>query len=351
MSKTLKIWLIPLIAVILLLLIIAWMTGSFRQQIEPGLQLQESESGLEPFVAQRVDLLATEPVPANIGARQATTISSRTLARITKLEVRAGDSVVQGQLLLELEQSDLQSQLEQSREQVRAVEARLKEARQGLERAEQLHQQDLVADALLDEAQSRNDSLQAELASAKQAVKGSEIALSYTEIRSPLDGRVVVRFDEPGDTASPGDKLLSLYNPLSLRVEAAVREGLALTLELGQELSVEIPSLDKTVPAQIEELVPAANPGARSFMVKARIEYDDRLLPGMYARLLVPAESESLILIPAKYVREYGQLDVVWVQVENHVNRRFVRMGRERQPDLIEVISGLEAGETIVLPH
>jgi RND family efflux transporter MFP subunit len=351
MNSVIRNWLVPLIAVIALLLIIAWMAGSFRTKVEPGLQTFEASPGEEPFAAVRSDVLLTEPVPASIGARQATTISSRVLARITDITVRAGDVVTQGQLLLELERSDLESRLEQAREQVRSIEARLTEARLGLERAEQLHQQDLVADALLDEARASHGALSADLATARQAVKEAEIAIGFTEIRSPIDGRVVERFAEPGDTASPGDKLLSLYNPLSLRIEAAVREGLALPLTLGQALEVEIPSLQKTIPAQIEELVPAAHPGSRSFMIKARVEYDGQLLPGMYARLLVPASRESLILVPADRVSKYGQMDIVWVQSNGQTNRRFIRAGREVQPGMLEVISGLEEGDLVVLPR
>ena len=351
MSTILRKWLLPIFAVVVLLLIIAWMAGSFRAKIEPGLQPLEATAGKEPFAAVRQDVLVTEPVPANIGARQATTISSRTLARITNIAVRAGDTVIQGQLLLELERSDLESRREQAREQVRAAEARLTEARQGLERAQQLHRQNLVADTLLDEARSRHDALTAELATARQAVQEADIAIGFTVIKSPIDGRVVERFAEPGDTASPGDKLMSLYNPMTLRIEAAVREGLALPLTLGQELEVEIPSLNRTMLSQIEELVPAADPGSRSFMVKARIEYDGQLLPGMYARMLVPASRESLIMIPADRVTEYGQLDIVWVQSNGRIDRRFIRVGREIQPGMLEVISGLEEGELVVLPQ
>jgi len=342
-------WLLPVAAVVALLLIIAWMAGAFRDKIEPGLTLLEPDVAEESVAVVRENIVISEPVPAGIGARQATTISSRVLARITDITVRAGDTVSKGQLLLELERSDLESRLQQASERMRAVNARLTEARQSLDRAAQLYEQDLVAAAALDEAQANHAAFTAELANARQAVKEAEIAISFTVILSPIDGRVVERFAEPGDTASPGGKLLSLYNPMSMRVEASVREALALPLELGQELDVEIPATGTTLKAHIEELVPAADPGSRSFMVKARVDFMGQLLPGMYARMLVPAGIESLLLVPGEGVVRYGQLDIVWVLSKGRVDRRFIRIGREVRPGMLEVISGLEEGEQIIL--
>ena len=347
-SSIFKKWVLPLVAVLLLLLIIAWMAGSFREKIEPGIAQPEPDRHQDALTLTLEEVEMTEPVPASIGARQATTISSRTLARITSIKVRAGDVVTTGQLLLELERSDVESRLEQANEQVRAIAARLKEARQNLERAEQLYQRDLVAAAMLDKSRADFDSLNAELATARQAVKESEVAITFTEIRSPIDGRVVERFAEPGDTASPGDKLLALYNPLSMRIEAGVREGLAVNLSLGQEIEVEIPVLNTRQMARIEELVPAADPGSRSFMVKAQLDYGGQLLPGMYARMLIPTRTENLLLVPADRVVNYGQLDIVWVVDDGRVDRRFVRTGREVRPGMLLVISGLSEGEQVL---
>ena len=345
-----KKWFIPLAAIVLLLVIIAWMAGSFRDKIDPGLSAM-AESPVEGAVAVlRETLLVTESVPASIGARDATTISSRTLARITRISVRAGDRVDKDKLLIELERSDVESRLQQANEQVRGIAARLREAQQSLARAEELYRQKLVAAATLDEARANHDSLVADLATAKQAVKEAQTALSYTSILSPIDGRVVERFAEPGDTASPGDKLLTLYNPLSMRIEAAVREELALSLEIGQELQVEIPATGARLSARIEELVPAADPGSRSFMVKAQIGDSGQLMPGMYARMMVPAGERSLLLVPAERVLHYGQLDLVWVSEGNAVERRFVRSGREIRPGMVEVIAGLEEGEMVLTP-
>jgi membrane fusion protein (multidrug efflux system) len=181
-----------------------------------------------------------------------------------------------------------------------------------------------------------------------QGLEQAKTALTYTRITAPFDGRVVDRFAEPGDTAQPGMKLLALYNPLSLRVEAHVREGLALGLEVGQSMQVEIPSLDKIVNAVIEERVPAADPGSRSFLVKAGVAFDKSLLPGMYSRLLVPAGTGTRLLIPADRVVHVGQLDLVWVFENGQVQRRFVRIGQITETGQVEVIAGLKAGEQVL---
>lgn len=341
---------IPILALAGLALTIAWMAGAFRDKLAPGLEPPEAVAASGAYTVVREAIEVHEPVPASVGARQATTISSRTLARITEVTVRAGDSVTKGQLLIALERSELESRLQQTTEQLGSVSARLTEARQSLQRAEQLYAQKLVAAAVLDEARANHDALTADLAGARQAVREAEVALSYSEIRSPIEGRVVERFAEPGDTASPGDKLLALYNPNSMRVEAAVREGLALRLELGQELQVEIPATGSRLAAQIEELVPAADPGSRSFMVKAQVDYAGTLLPGMYARMLIPAGSENLLLVPADRVVEYGQLEIVWVASDGHVDRRFIRTGQEVRPGMLDVLAGLVEGEQVVQP-
>ena len=346
-----KKWFIPILAIVALLLIIAWMAGAFRDKVEPGLTQNILDDTADTVVVVREEGVITESVPASIGARQATTISSRTLARITQITVRAGDNVSKGQLLVELERSELESRLQQAAEEVKSYEARLTEAKQSLDRAEELYARQLVAAATLDEARADHGTLKAGLARARQAVNEAETALSYSTIVSPIDGRVVERFAEPGDTATPGDKLLTLYNPGSMRVEGAVREGLALSLELGQELQVDIPVTGSTITARIEELVPAADPGSRSFMVKAQIDYSGQLLPGMYARMQVPAGTRSMLLVPEERILHYGQLDLVWVGTQAGVERRFVRTGREVRPGMLEVLSGLAEGERILPPR
>lgn len=336
-------------ALALLLLLVAVMAGYFTPKISPGLEPVIAIDSSDAFTVIARDAPFTEPVPASIEAKETTIISSRLLARITSISVRAGDLVEQGQLLLELEKTDLLARAQQAREQILSIEARLNEASKNLQRTEELHKRGLIAAADRDAARANTTALAADLGSARQALEQAEIAVSYTTIRSPIAGRIVDRFAEPGDTAAAGQKLLSLYNPFSLRVEAWVREQLALSLEPGQLLQVEIPAAERTLTAQIEEIVPAANPGSRSFMVRAILPPDHMLLPGMYARLQVFAGSRTRLLIPLDRVASVGQLDVVWVAHEGTTERRFVTLGQPTTDGLIEVISGLKSGD-LVLP-
>lgn len=335
-------------AVLALLLLVAVMAGLFNGRIPPGLDPPQPADTGNALVVDLQETPFTEPVPATVEARETTIISSRILARITRIPVRAGDLVEEGRVLLELEKTDLLARAEQAREQINAVEARLTEARQNLERAEELHRRGLIAIAARDAARADAAALEAELRSARQRLEEAETAVGYTEIRSPIAGRIVDRFAEPGDTASPGQKLLSLYNPFSLRVEAWVREQLALSLRIGDVLEVEIPSLAETVNARIEEIVPAADPGSRSFLVRAILPEDPAFLPGLYARLAVPAGSRPRLLVPTDRVAKVGQLDVIWVAVDGSSERRFVRLGESTSGGMVEVISGLDPGERIL---
>ncbi|MBT4522328.1 MAG: efflux RND transporter periplasmic adaptor subunit [Halieaceae bacterium] len=345
--------LVPLFAVLLLLVAIGWMAGLFSNKLAPGLVDSSGAPALSedrPFaLAVHRTENAIETVPGTLQAKHATLISSRIVARIEKIHVSAGDLVGSGDSLISLEKSDVEARSQQAENKVHAVEVRDAEASRNLARATSLHKQGLIAVADLDAARANKDALEAELSAARDAAAEAAATLQFALIRSPIDGRVVDRFAEPGDTATPGTTLLSLYNPLTLRVEAQVREQRAVELTIDQKISIRVPSLDYAMTGAIDELVPAADPGSRSFLIKVRVDYNARLQPGMYAQLLLEAPPTEMTLIPATSVARFGQLDVVWVETDGHYLRRFVKLGRQRSPDKIEVLSGIRAGEKVLL--
>ncbi|MEH6589101.1 MAG: efflux RND transporter periplasmic adaptor subunit [Halioglobus sp.] len=341
--------LLPMFTVATLLLVIAWVAGLFSEKVQPGLTQPIAEAVAEVILVSTSQAQLYESVAASIEAKQATIISSRILARIEKVFVRAGDEVEKGQTLIELEKSDLESRVARAEASIQAVSARLIEAQQSLARSRELAGQGVLAQGDLDRAQANHDSLLADLASARQTLNEATAALGFARVVAPIAGRIVDRFAEPGDTAQPGMQLLSLYNPLSLRVEAHVREALALTLKPDQPLRVTIAATGETIDSVIEEMVPAGNAGSRSFLVKSRLQHSTGLLPGMYAHVHIPAGEISLILIPKSSVASVGQLDVVRVQNGTTVERRFVQIGKAYPGEMVEVIAGIEGGDSVLL--
>jgi RND family efflux transporter MFP subunit len=161
---------------------------------------------------------------------------------------------------------------------------------------------------------------------------------------------VIERYADPGDTARQGVPLMRLYDPGSLRLEAAVRESTAAQLAVGQSMSVRIDALDRIFTAVIEEIVPSVDPGSRTFLVKAGIQDAAGIYPGMFGRLLIPTGTVEKLYVPKQAVIRVGQLEFVWVRSGGQTLRRYVRSGAAGDGGRIEIRSGLKSGEMVVLP-
>ncbi|MDG1733027.1 MAG: efflux RND transporter periplasmic adaptor subunit [Thalassotalea sp.] len=347
-NSTMKKFILPIIAIAMLLIAIAYMAGMFTDKIQPQTNaMVKDEIGTSMLITSKeVDVV--ESIPAGVKARETTLISSRILSRIEKIYVRAGDSVTKGDLLVSLENSEFKAREAQAKAQISSVAASKKEAKQTLDRSRELQAKGLISTSELDKAVANYSKLTAEFNAAKQYLKEAETALTYTDIRAPISGNVVERNAEPGDISSPGTPLLSIYNPSSLRIEANVRESLAVNLNIGEQVSITLDSINLKLNAQITEIVPAADPNARSFVIKADIDFNEHILPGMFARIAITNGSENIILIPQQYIHSFGQLDSVWIVENSQLQRRLIRTGVTKNGQ-VEVVSGLQNNETIAL--
>lgn len=346
--------LMPVLAITVLLLMVAWLAGSFDKKIMPGLvtntAVNTAKENSESFIVTYSNETELEPVAASITAKQASIISSQILATIVSINVRSGDTIKIGTPLIELEKGHLISQVSRANENINALQARHQEAEKNLVRAKTLLEQKLISVFDLDKSKADFQSIDGQLKAAQQTLKQAQVMLTYATLTSPINGLVVDRFAEPGNTAQPGTKLLSLYNPLSLQIAANIREQLALTLVKGQNLTVELPSINKALVATIEEIVPAANTRSRSFLVKASIDFNEGYLPGMYGRMFIPTQVVRRLYVPKDKLTRVGQLDFIWLEVNGELQRRFVRLGKDNTTGMVSVISGLNEGDIIVTP-
>lgn len=337
------------VGLLLLGSVMGYLAGSFSHTIPPGHIAPPMPEVAGPVAAvEQVAEPLIERAPGTVRAKNETSISARITAQLITLSVRSGDSVEEGQVLATLDDRDLRARVSQAEETLRSIEARIDNAQLEFERARQLVEEGAVAQARLDETEATLRSFEADADRARRAVDEAQASLSYASITSPIKGRVIDRYAEPGDIISPGMPILRLYDPDSLRLEADVRESLATTLSRGDKLETRIDALNETFAATVGEIVPQSDAGSRSFIVKATLPPHANLYPGMFGRLLIPTGRADRLYIPSDAIARVGQLEYVVVLEDGKAMRRFIRTA-ESENGRTEVLSGLETGEQILL--
>ncbi len=342
---------LALIAILALALTLAYFAGAFHAKVD-GTETANAQrqAGDAVVVRERMEGVV-ESVPGTVQATDATLIGSRIIASVVRVNVRAGARVTQGDLLVELDDQALQAVLAQRRQDVTGAAAAFEEARLARDRANSLIGKGSISQAALDKATADFRVAQANAERANRAVAEAEAAVGYTKIRAPMTGTIVERFIEPGDTATPGRTLLRLYNPGRLRVEATLRESLVRQVGTGDTVTAQIDALGVSVIAAVEEIVPAADPGSRTFTLKALLPQVEGLFPGMFARLMIPLGTQVQLRIPLAAVQRAGQLDFVYVRTPAGDERRFVRIGKPESDGTVIVRSGIVSNESVVVPQ
>jgi RND family efflux transporter MFP subunit len=247
-----------------------------------------------------------------------------------------------------LSDEEQQSRVRQAEADRDSMQAQLQLAKIEFDRAAQLIASRSISQAEYDTARTRVQTTQANFDRATRAVEEAKVFLGFATIVAPFSGIVVDKVVEQGDTVSPGQTLLTLYDPTHMQLVASVRESLAMKLKVGQELPARLESLGYDCYATVSEVVPKADASNRSFDVKVTGPCPTGVYSGMFARLMLPLEDEQLLLLPKVAVARVGQLTMVHVAVGETLVRRAVQLGRSFG-DQVEVLSGLTAGEKVLL--
>ncbi|NIO03938.1 MAG: efflux RND transporter periplasmic adaptor subunit [Proteobacteria bacterium] len=330
--------------------IMAYLAGFFETKISidsGSVEPSEADGWVHTVVVTKEPVV--EEVAGTTRAKIETVISPLITATISSISVRSGDKVKRGDVLLKLDSRELEARVDQAHQAVIAAQATLAKGEKDFERLQRIFKSDpgAVSKAQLDQTQAVLRTAQADLLRTRRREDEAKTALSYSTILAPISGRVVERYADPGDTAQQGVPLLRMYDPVTLRLEANVRESLASKLEKGQSLTVRVDALDTQLAAVVDEIVPSADPGSRTFLVRVTLTDESRLYPGMFGRLLIPIGQREKIYIPVDAVTHVGQLHFVMVKTKEGPVRRYVRLGARTRDDRVEVISGLAPGEDI----
>ncbi|HVC94685.1 MAG TPA: efflux RND transporter periplasmic adaptor subunit, partial [Pirellulales bacterium] len=252
-------------------LLLFWLAGKFAPKVparpasEPAPETQFAGRTVE---ARWLRLPLVETAVGSIRAVHETTVGSKLLARVVGVELKAGQHVRAGDVLVRLDDADLQAKLEQAQAAMTSAEAAHAQAMSDEKRYGSLLKSNAASRQDYERAATAVRSTAAELRRGKEIVNEVQSTLDWATVRSPMDGTVIDKKVDVGDLVTPGQMLVTLFDPKRMQLVANVRESLAHRLDVGQMIEVEIEGLKKRCTGMISEIVPQSQAASRSFQVK-----------------------------------------------------------------------------------
>jgi len=298
-----------------------------------------------------------------VRAAQTSDAASQMMGNIVEMHAHEGDRVQRGQVLAVIDDSQPRAAVDRAsaaelaaQQQLAGAESDLALTESTLKRYQPLFERKSVSPQEFDEvkarqqaALARRDMAKAGQAQAQAALSQARTSLDYTRIRAPFDGVVTEKKADSGTLASPGMTIFTIEDVRSYRLEATVNESDLRYVRTGQQVWVAIDALDKAgLNGRVVQIVPAADPASRTFLVKIELPPDARLRSGLFGRVQFSRGERQALLIPRSAVIDRGQLEGIYVLDQNKfASLRYITLGKPSGA-VVEVLAGLQDGEQFV---
>ena len=362
-----------------LLLVTAWSfsfgcggapeNGSKTPEVVEGLQVKKTQ----------LQVVADEwEVPGSVIAVSTAQVAARTMGTVFQVAVREGDTVKRGQLLAQLDGRELSARSNAADAGVRGANAGVAQAAKVLVAAQAqaevlqktydryvfLRDEKSISPQEFDEISAKQQAAQANLGQAKAALRQAEAGASeaeseagaakevaaYARVVAPFDGRVVRRNVEPGSFVSPGVPLFIVEQTSRYQLEATCPAAAWSAVKKGATARVQLDAIPgKSLLARVAEEEGGTDPDSHTFKVRIDLPKETDIQSGMFGRAFFPHGEKQAVLVPVALLVNRGQLSGVYVVDDSGlIHWRLVTLGIPRG-DQREVLSGLAAGDTVVL--
>jgi multidrug efflux pump subunit AcrA (membrane-fusion protein) len=353
-------------------------------------QARGRDDGAKPIKVEQVreeSINRSVEVVGTLAAVDEVTVSAEAEGRVSRLLVDLGDRVTAGQTLVELDREKPQYNVDQQKAalaralakfgasdtahlppiektpDVQKAQAELAQAKTSFERAQELHNRQLVPKQTLDDAETTLQSKQASYDSALQNAKNlradidaSEAAakladrqLRDTAIRAPFDGYIQKRLVSLGEYVKVQTPVMAVVRVDPLKVTAEIPEKMGPWIKVGQPVALHVDAFpDKAIEGKVSRISPAVNTATRAFPFEALVPNGNALLkPGTFARVHIETALVDRILTLGYNTLQYRYgVNRVFVVEGDKLAVRELKVG-DRLGDRIEVTSGVKAGERV----
>jgi RND family efflux transporter MFP subunit len=324
---------------------------------------EETEQGAANIVAEvtvtrveRADIESTLSVTGTVSAlpNQDVRVSSLVPGRVARMMVAEGDRIHDGQVLAKIDDRPFRDQVQQAQAAVDQAKANLENSRLNLQRNEKLLDRGIAARKDVEDARTQSSVNKALLSQAEAALSLARLNLSRTEVRSPLAGMVVKRLLSVGEQVD-GTAAQPVFEVASTAEVELFGNVPALYLEkirVGQALRISTDAYPgKVFRSRIVAISPAVDPATNVGLVRIRIANGAGLLRlGMFLTAQVPLETHrNALVVPlaAVYRDQDGNPQIYRIDGEK-AEAVPVKLGLETK-DRVELLSGAQAGETVIL--
>ncbi len=294
---------------------------------------------------------------------------------VRAIYVHPGDSVRRGQVLAVIDDRAVRAQLAAAQAGIEQASYGITEVKQALQAAKAqrilagltyrryrtLLAENSVSRAEFDQAnanykaaianqarlEAQEKQIQAQRRQAESEAAAARAAFSYSRIVSPINGLVTTKTVDAGTLVMPGTPILTVEDPTHYRLDASLPEKFLGLAHVGQFVGVRLHQTD--FQGEIAEVVPAADPASRTFVIKIALPSNCGCSAGDYGTAEFPVGEEKLLTVPRSAIVRRGELEGVFVIHANGVAEyRLVKTGRTLDHQ-VEILSGLVGGERIAI--
>ncbi len=308
-------------------------------------------------------------IGGTVVAQQAAVLTAQLPGRIQAIAGKEGDQFKKGQILLKLDDSELQAQrvsavanvnnaITQYRREV--ISPRANTAPGGMGLPSMVDQ--MVTNPMQSMIGTRDTGAEkhADLVSMDASIKQAQSALRQIDAKmrdslslAPFDGVITRKYVEIGDTVQPGMPLIDYADLNGLEVQVDVPARLRNKIKAGIHLPVKLDSSTTPISALVTRVFPTINPTTHTVRIKLALPSDADAAAGMYATVSVPdgrSQLKKRVAIPPRAISAQGSLTMVNVVAENGSHSlRLVRTGDVLLDGRVEILSGLNEGDTVLL--
>ncbi|MEO7174398.1 MAG: efflux RND transporter periplasmic adaptor subunit [Saprospiraceae bacterium] len=273
---------------------------------------------------------------------------------VRAINVRKGQKVSKGQLLLRLDDAVARQNLNVAKQGLSQIETQLAFARDLYNRQQSLWKQNIGTEVQVLTAKNNVESLESQLQSVKGNVKLVQEMLNTTLVTSDVNGVVddiTIRVGETF-TGSPMAGYIRVVNASSLKASATIPETYLKSISMGTDVVVKVQDINKTYNTKISFISSTIDPNTRGFTVDAILPKDNLLKPNQIASLAIKDyNANKALVVPLNVLQndEKGKYVMVASQENGHLiaRKKMVNIGELNGNDL-EIKSGVKAGDVVI---